>query len=564
MVRPGDVVPGSYIVALTAGGDVDRVAGRHGIPARALTARYTSALRGFAATLPPAAAARLANDPQVERVQPDRWMGLAATQSYAPWGLDRTDQRDLPLSGTYDYDTTGAGVKTYIIDTGVRASHRDFTGRVIKGFDAIDGGDGMSDCHGHGTHVAGTVAGDSYGIAKGVTVVPVRVMNCKGVGTTAEILAGIDWMVRQHVPGRPAVANMSIVTLLEEGRDRILDDAVRSAISRGITFALAAGNQNGDACKVSPANVEEALTVAASDEDDVRASFSNYGSCVDLFAPGKGILSAGRRNDTASATMSGTSMAAPHVAGAAARYLETMPDATPSEVAYAITTAATSPVIADAGAGSPTSLLYVDPLSDGAWVAQGPRPTSMAMTTSTGALTYGGSVTLYGTLSSGYFPVVSERVQVHQRILGSDTWVLLGSRLTDEHGRMSYKTEPSASADYRLRYRGGDSYEPSAAKAKVGVRTRVRATLSDDTVRRGDTAKLSGVVRPTHAGQYVALQARRDGTWSTVKSKALNARSRYAFTLPTGRKGTVAYRVVKPADIDHLTGTSPVRSLSVQ
>ncbi|ALO08535.1 Peptidase S8 and S53 [Streptomyces venezuelae] len=318
---------------------------------------YRSALKGFSTTMSQARAARLAADPRVAYVEQDATVRVADTQTGATWGLDRIDQRDLPLSTTYTYDTTASNVTAYIIDTGIRTSHGEFGGRASVGTDTVGGGQNGQDCQGHGTHVAGTVGGAKYGVAKGVKLVAVRVLDCNGSGTTAGVIAGVDWVTANAV--KPAVANMS----LGGGANASLDDAVRRSIASGVTYAVAAGNGNflglpAKACNYSPARVAEAITVGATDSADKRASFSNYGTCVDLFAPGVSVTSAWKDNDTATNTISGTSMAAPHTAGVAALYLAANPAATPAQVGTALVNNATSGKVQDPRSGSPNKLLH--------------------------------------------------------------------------------------------------------------------------------------------------------------------------------------------------------------
>ena len=332
---------GSYIVTLEAGTEPSSVAGLAAGLGGSVKHVYTSALTGFAVTLPSRLAERLATLPGVVSVEADQQLQLSATQPSAPWGLDRTDQQALPLSGTWSYNATGAGVKAYVIDSGINLTHSDFGGRAVTGADLIDGG-AASDCNGHGTHVAGTVGGTRYGIAKQVSLVAVRVFSCTGSTSSSTVLAGVDWVTRDHQAGQPAVANMS----LGGGISTALDSAVAASIADGVTYVIAAGNGDArqvplDACTQSPARVPAALTVGASDRNDQPGSFSNYGACVDLFAPGVGITSDWYTSSTATRVLNGTSMAAPHVAGVAALYLQTTPGAAPSAVSSFVKTTAT-------------------------------------------------------------------------------------------------------------------------------------------------------------------------------------------------------------------------------
>jgi hypothetical protein len=358
--RNARAVPGQYIVTLEewaaqpygersfAPNVAADIAAQH---RGEVLAVYKHALLGFAARLTPEAAEALTHDPRVASVEEDGVLTATTTQTSPPWGLDRIDQRDLPLNSQYNYTPTGAGVHAYIIDTGIRTTHAQFGGRASAAFDAF-GGTGQ-DCNGHGTHVAGTVGGSTYGVAKGVTLHAVRVLDCTGNGTDSTVIAGIDWVTAHRV--LPAVANMS----LGGGASAALDTAVQNSINSGVTYAVAAGNDFGaDACTGSPSRVAAALTVGSTTSTDAKSDFSNIGTCVDIFAPGSSILSSWYTSDTATNTISGTSMATPHVAGAAALYLQDNPAATPAQVSDAVRTTATTGKVTGAGTGSPNRLLY--------------------------------------------------------------------------------------------------------------------------------------------------------------------------------------------------------------
>ncbi|ALC26696.1 S8 family peptidase [Streptomyces bacillaris] len=346
-------VAGSYIVMLGEKADKSKLAKEYG---GKLQRNYSSSINGFSASgLSETEAKRLAADPAVAKVVQNKKFSINATQENPPsWGLDRIDQTETAGDNAYNYpDSAGEGVTAYVIDTGVRVTHEDFEGRATSGFDAVDNDDDADDGNGHGTHVAGTIAGASHGVAKKAKIVAVRVLDDNGSGTTEQVIAGIDW-VAANASG-PSVANMS----LGGGADPALDEAVQKAIAAGVTFGVAAGNESSDAGQVSPARVPEAITVASSTEADEQSSFSNYGSIVDIYAPGSDITSTWNDSDTGTNTISGTSMATPHVVGAAAVYLAGNPDASPEAVATALTEGATPDAISNATEGTANKLLKI-------------------------------------------------------------------------------------------------------------------------------------------------------------------------------------------------------------
>ncbi|WP_327578803.1 MULTISPECIES: S8 family serine peptidase [unclassified Streptomyces] len=349
-------VSGSYIVLLDQKANTDTKQGLAKEYGGKLKRAYSSAVNGFSVNgLSETEAKRLAADSSVAKVVQNKKFHIDATQDNPPsWGLDRIDQADTAGDKKYTYpDSAGEGVTAYVIDTGVRVSHKDFGGRATSGFDAVDNDDNADDGNGHGTHVAGTIAGEAHGVAKKAKIVAVRVLDNEGSGTTEQVVAGIDWVTKNHQG--PSVANMS----LGGGADEALDAAVQKAIASGVTFAVAAGNESTDASAGSPARVKEAITVASSTKDDKQSDFSNYGSVVDIYAPGSDITSDWNTGDDATNTISGTSMATPHVVGAAAVYLSGHKDATPADVSEALTDGATPDKISNASEGTPNKLLKI-------------------------------------------------------------------------------------------------------------------------------------------------------------------------------------------------------------
>ncbi|MDG9704562.1 S8 family peptidase [Streptomyces sp. DH37] len=364
-----NALDGEYIVVLkdsgdragglrTAGGVRDRAEELTGAFGGEADRTYASALKGFSLRATEKQARRLAADPSVAYVEANRvergdaLPAVPGVQAGPAWGLDRIDQRDLPLDASYGYDTTASNVTAYVVDSGVNIAHREFGGRASYGYDFVDGDRTAADCHGHGTHVAGIVGGAAHGVAKGVKLVAVRVLNCENSGTTEGVLAGYDWVVKNAV--KPAVANVSIGGAASEAKDA----AVRRMVAAGITVVVSAGNKATDACTQSPAREPSVITVASTARDDSKPSWSNHGACVDVFAPGSSIPSAGIDSDTAVKTMSGTSMSAPHVTGAAALHVSRNPAATPAAVNRVLLAAASAGRVTGPGEGSPNRLLY--------------------------------------------------------------------------------------------------------------------------------------------------------------------------------------------------------------
>jgi len=465
LLRKPKSIPDEYIVVLRD--DVKTMAGvRAATVAQEMAAprggqvfkAYEHALKGFAVRMPEARVRELLSDPRVAYIEENGYVEAIGTQSSATWGIDRTDQRDLPLNSTYNYNVDGTGVHAYIIDTGVRLTHSEFTGRMGTSYDAVTTGGNANDCQGHGTHVAATVAGTTYGIAKKATVHAVRVLNCQGSGTNADVIEGMDWVAANHV--KPAVANMS----LGGGASQATDDAVQRMFAAGVTVAVAAGNDNANACNYSPARAPNAITVGSTTNTDARSSFSNFGTCLDIYAPGSNITSAGITSDTSTATMSGTSMASPHVAGVAALYLQSNPTATAQQVRDALVAGGTLNKVTSAGTGSPNVLLY------SMFIGGTPTPgDTTAPTTSISSPTGGATVSGTTTISAS----ASDNVGV-SRVEFFAGGTLLGSDTTSPYS-FDWNTSGVANGGYSLTTRAYD------AAGNVGSSAEVSVTVSNTT-----------------------------------------------------------------------------------
>ncbi len=515
-------IAGRYIVVFKndvqdVDGEAQRIANRRG---GRLTYTYKAALKGMALDLSDAQVASLRAEPNVAYVEQDQTVSISTTQTGVTWGIDRIDQRALPLSGTYTYNADGTGVTVYIIDTGINFTHTEYVGRASTGIDEVTPGGTAADCNGHGSHVSGTVGGTTYGVAKNVKLVAVRVLDCSGSGTYSGVIAGIDWVTAHRV--LPAAANMS----LGGGYSAALNTSVENSIASGVVYAIAAGNSAADACTFSPASAPSAITVGATDITDTFAYFSNYGTCVKINAPGVDITSAWIGSTTATNTISGTSMATPHVAGAVALYLQVNPTATPAQVQSALVSNATPNVITSIGPGTPNLLLYT------LFISAGPVPpvanfayscsmlacnfdgsSSTALSTATYSWTFGDAATGTGKTTS------------HTYAAGGTYSVTL--TVTDVNGTSSKTQLVTVSA----------TVSPPVANftySCTGLSCSFDGTSSTNTTgwswNFGDATAVGSGSTITHAystaGTYqVTLTATNSGTGTSTKTQAVSVTS---------------------------------------
>lgn len=558
------VLAGRYIVELDGGVSPREIAADYRGTVK-VRQRYSKALVGFAAAMSASAAEALRQDERVLSVEPDVELTLSSTQSSPPWGLDRMDQRRKPLDDTYTYDREARGVAIYIVDSGVYRNHNQFGDRVRRGYDATGEGS-TDDCVGHGTHVAGTAAGNTFGVAKRAKIIPVRVLDCSGSGTKSMLIAGLEWLIRDHQRSEPAVANLS----LGGPASRVVDRVVNRVLDDGVTVVAAAGNEGdtwwGNACDYSPARVGGAITVGAVNRYDEAPLWSNYGPCLDLFAPGADIKSAAIWYRSASTTESGTSMAAPFVSGAAAVFLSNHRSAGPRRVAEALRSRATPGIVAYAGPNTTEKLLFVP----------GRVPTRIGISLSDGRVALGEETSVRATLRNAASdrPIAGKTLKVYRRYAGTTAWHHLGNRTTNSEGKITLDHAPARPTQYRVKHaRTATTRSDTSDTVKVGVSDRAQTILSlavdTGTITYRQAAPVSGVLRRSHDGtrlrdKRVELQARPAGNsgWSFVDARRTDVNGAVDFF--QAPKRNTDYRLAYGGNDRLLATASASRRLGVR
>jgi len=536
-----DESEGSYIVVMRSSDDLDGEEAEISKSGGRTEKRFSRAINALSVKVKHSEAARIRNNPKVLFVELDQPVYALDTQNPTPsWGLDRIDQRALPLNSTFTATAKGAGVDAYIVDTGILSTHSDFTGRMGAGYSAINDGNGTNDCNGHGTHVAGTTAGTTHGIAKSATLIPVRVLDCLGSGTNSGVIAGLDWIISHHTAGTPAVANMS----LGGGASAALDLAVQNVINDGVVMAVAAGNDGLNACNYSPARAVNAITVGSTTTTDARSSFSNTGTCVDIFAPGSLITSSWIGSSTAITTISGTSMASPHVAGVAAVLIGRYPTSTPAQIATMLRTSATPNVVTSAGTGSPNYLLYLDPLG-GPIVAPPPvtpvapsAPTGITITPSSGSLSV-----RFTAGAAGTSPITSYKYSVN----GGTTWATRQTGTTASPIVITGLTNGTTySVSIRAVSLAGDGAASTAVSATIPIAP-TAPTIGTATANAGRTATVRWTLGANGGGAITShvVTAYLNGSGTASRSVTVNGATAVSATV-TGltRGGSYTFKVL--------------------